>query len=62
MEAKTPLKIKIFMFGWCKQNAILSKDNLVRSKWQADDYCAFCSERVEHMFFRCAIWLDIFGV
>jgi hypothetical protein len=53
-KAKIPLKIKIFM--WLIQlNAILTKDNLAKRKWQGDKRCSFCNEEesIVHLFFDC---------
>lgn len=53
-KAKMPLKIKIFMW-LVQQNAILTKDNLLKRKWQGEGKCAFCieNETVQHLFFEC---------
>jgi len=50
-QAKIPLKIKIFM--WLLQNAILTKDNLTRKNWKGSEIYAFYTEKesVEHLFF-----------
>jgi hypothetical protein len=36
-------------------NAILTKDNLARRKWQGDKRCSFCNEEEStvHLFFEC---------
>jgi hypothetical protein len=36
-------------------NAILTKDNLARRKWQGDKRCSFCNEdeSIVHLFFDC---------
>jgi hypothetical protein len=55
-KAKIPLKIKIFM--WLMQHdAILTKDNLIKRKWQGDKSCRFCrmDESVTHLFFDCSL-------
>jgi hypothetical protein len=41
-KAKIPLKIKIFMW-LVMQNAILTKDNLLKRKWVGGPSCAFSS-------------------
>ena len=53
-QAKIPLKIKIFM--WLLQNAILTKDNLTRKNWKGSEIYAFYTEKesVEHLF----LWMD----
>jgi hypothetical protein len=55
-RAKIPLKIKLFM--WLVfQNAILTKDNLLRRGWSGDEKCMFCScdESITHLFFECSM-------
>lgn len=54
-KAKIPLKIKIFMW-LINQNAILTKDNLSRIKWQGDVRCKFfeANESIPHLFFECS--------
>ena len=55
-KAKLPLKIKIFM--WLTlQNAILTKDNLLKRKWKGNPACAFCQEEetVKHLMFDCPV-------
>lgn len=53
-KAKVPLKIKIYMW-LVLQDAILTKDNLIKRKWKGDTKCAFCPEKesVTHLFFEC---------
>jgi hypothetical protein len=36
-------------------NAILTKENLVKRKWQGDKRCSFCNkdENMIHLFFNC---------
>jgi hypothetical protein len=60
-KSKIPNKIKIFM--WLVVNdAILTKDNMIRRKWQGDPKCSFCSmnESAPHLLFQCniarAVW------
>jgi len=51
-KAKIPQKIKIFM--WLVHNkSILTRDNMVKRKWQGDPTCIFCSqlETCDHLFF-----------
>lgn len=55
-SAKVPLKIKFFM--WLIQhNAILTKDNLLKRKWQGDKRCCFHSgdENINNLFFDCSL-------
>lgn len=46
-------------------NAILTKDNLIKRKWIGSSICYFCNEEesVSHLFFQCgmarAVWVVI---
>jgi hypothetical protein len=53
-KSKLPPKIKVFMW-LINQNAILTKDNLMRRNWQGGLSCSFCNlnESINHMFFDC---------
>lgn len=53
-KAKIPLKVKIFLW-LVEQNAILTKDNLIKWKWKGSKTYAFCTENetVNHLFFDC---------
>jgi hypothetical protein len=55
-KAKIPLKIKVFMW-LMNQNAILTKDNMLKRNWQGDQHCKFCSEEenISHLFFDCTL-------
>lgn len=55
-RAKIPLKIKIFIW-LIQQNAILTKDNLIRRNWKGNKFCAFCNEEetISHLFFECVV-------
>ena len=61
-KAKIPYKIKIFMW-LAENNAILTKDNLIRRHWVGSP-CCFCheDESVDHLFFQCPIAKTIWGV
>jgi hypothetical protein len=51
-KGKIPEKIKIFL--WLMSNgAILTRDNLVKRKWQGDPSYVFCDkeETISHLFF-----------
>lgn len=39
------------------QNAIQTKDNLIKHNWNGSDLCAFYSEKetIQHLFFECPI-------
>ena len=62
-KAKIPYKVKIFT--WLpEKNAILTKDNLIRRKWQGNPSCVFCDqiESVDHLFFQCPVARCIWGM
>lgn len=53
-KGRIPPKIKIFL--WLLSNdAILTKENLKKRKWQGDPNCVFCDslETTDHLFFQC---------
>lgn len=60
--AKIPYKVKIFLW-LVENNAILTKDNLLKRKWTGDPSCYFCSspETVGHLLFQCPIAKIIWG-
>lgn len=62
-KAKIPLKIKIFIW-LVAQKAILTKENMVKRKWQGDPTCYFCNstESVDHLLFSCPIAKVVWGV
>jgi len=55
-KAKIPLKIKNFMW-LIYNNAILTKDNLIKRKWVGDERCSFCCEpeTISHLLFECTM-------
>jgi hypothetical protein len=55
-KAKIPYKIKNFMW-LVENNAILTKDNMIKRRWAGDPLCQFCNERetVNHLFFECIV-------
>ena len=55
-KGKAPQKVKIFMW-LMTNNAVLTKDNLIKRKWTGSPLCHFCdqNESVEHLFFTCSI-------
>ena len=63
-KAKIPYKLKIFTWLLEKKNAILTKDNLIRRKWQGNPSSVFCdqSESVDHLFFQCHVASCIWGM
>jgi hypothetical protein len=62
-KAKIPYKIKIF--GWLlENNAILTRDDMIKRKWTGDPSCLFCpqSESRMHLFFECPVARCIWGI
>lgn len=60
---KSKILAKIQIFLWLVlNNAILTKDNLVKRKWQGTPTCYFCNmnETTSHLLFQCnmakAVW------
>jgi hypothetical protein len=47
-----------------EQKAILTKNNMLKRKWQRDSGCYFCgdSETNDHLLFKCLIAKVIWGV
>jgi hypothetical protein len=45
-------------------DAILTKDNLRKRKWQGNPDCAFCDEEetIAHLFFQCPVAKVIWSV
>ena len=61
-KARIPYKIKIFLW-LLENNAILTKDNLIKRHWVGSPTCYFCqaNETVQHLFFQCPIAKVIWG-
>jgi hypothetical protein len=61
-KAKIPEKIKTSM--WLVEQAILTKDNMMKQNWQGDPMCYFCEglESIDHLFFECPTVKVIWGV
>ena len=55
-KAKISYKIKIFMW-LVENNAILTKDNMLKRHWVGSPTCHFCfeNETIEHLFFQCPV-------
>lgn len=55
-KGKIPPKIKIFLW-LVANNAILTKDNMIKRKWNGDPLCYFCQqhETVTHLLFTCPV-------
>jgi hypothetical protein len=62
-KSKIPAKIKIFL--WLVANeAILTKDNLLKRRWRGDPLCYFCHqpETTNHLLFTCSTAKVIWSV
>lgn len=63
-KSKIPEKIKIFLW-MALNNAILTKDNMIKRNWPGDPSCYFCSqpETVDHLLFQCStakvVWATV---
>jgi hypothetical protein len=62
-KAKIPEKIKKFMW-LVERQAILTKDNMVKRRWQVDPGCFFCGalESPNNLLFTCPIGKVVWGV
>jgi hypothetical protein len=62
-KAKIPEKIKIFLW-FILNNAILTKDNMVKRKWPGDPMCYFCQqdETTTHLLFQCSVAMDVWAI
>jgi hypothetical protein len=62
-KARLPEKIKIFIW-LLEQKAILTKDNMIKRKWQGAPDCYFCGEPedCDHLMFLCPIARVVWGV
>jgi hypothetical protein len=60
-KAKIPYKVKIFVW-LIENNAILSKDNMIRRGWVGNSSCQFCDieENISHLFSN-ALQVESFG-
>ena len=60
-KAKLPLKIKIWLW-LILHNAIATKDNMRKRKWEGNYSCRFCldDETIAHLFLKCpmAVFLE----
>jgi hypothetical protein len=62
-KSQIPYKIKIF--NWLlENNAILTKENMVKRNWDGNLSCVFCDqlETVEHLFFQCTVATCVWGI
>jgi hypothetical protein len=62
-KSKISTKIKTFMW-LIEQDAILTKDNMLKRKWHGDPNCYFCNspESMNHLFFECPVTKVTWGV
>lgn len=62
-KGKIPAKIKIFLL-LMTNDAILTKDNLLKRNWKGDPTCYFCNytEDISHLFFQCCVAKTIWAV
>ena len=62
-KGKIPAKIKIFLW-LVANNAILTRDNMIRRKWPGDPSCLFCDrdESVSHLLFQCSMAKAVWGI
>ena len=62
-KARIPYKIKNFLW-LVENNAILTKDNLLRRRWVDDPTCYLCleNETIQHLFFQCPVARIIWGI
>jgi hypothetical protein len=62
-KSKIPEKIKIFMW-LVAQGAILSKDNMIKRKWEGNPGCYFfgSAETVDHLLFTYPIAKVVWGI
>ena len=62
-KGKIPAKIKIFLW-MTLNNAILTKDNMIKRKWQGDQSCYFCNqtESANHLLFQCSVAKAVWAI
>ena len=63
-KGKIPKKNQIFLW-LMTNNAILTRDNSKKRKWQGDPNCVFFCDREEiisHLFFQCPVAKVIWGI
>lgn len=62
-KGNIPAKIKIFLW-LILNNAILTKDNMVKRKWQGDPSCYFCNphESANHLLFQCSVAKAVWAI
>lgn len=62
-KGKIRAKIKIFLW-MTLNNAILTKDNMIKRKWQGDPSCYFCyqPESANHLLFQCSVAKAVWAI
>ena len=62
-KGKILAKIKLFM-RLLMNDAILTKDNLLKRNWQGDPACYFCDdfENISHLFFQCHVAKSMWAI
>jgi len=62
-KGKIPAKIKIFLW-LVANNALLTRDNMIKRKWTGDPSCLFCecNESVSHLLFQCSLAKAVWAV
>ena len=62
-KGNIPPKVKIFVW-LMENNAILTKDILIRRGWVADPKCSFYdnNKSISHPFFECPVTKVIWGI
>jgi hypothetical protein len=62
-KGKIPAKIKIFLW-LVMNNAILTKNNMIRRNWSGDTSCYFCDleETIPHLLFQCSVVKAVWAI
>ena len=62
-KLKSPLKLKIFLW-YPRRGVLLTKDNLIKRKWQGNKNCCFCheDETIQHLYIDCRFALSVWSV
>jgi hypothetical protein len=55
-KIKVPLKIKVCMW-FLNKKVLLTKDNLIKRKWQGNEQCCFCDQKetIQHLLIQCPL-------
>lgn len=62
-KGKIPSEIKVFLW-LILNNAILTKDNLLKRNWSGSPTCYFCdcAENIQHLFFQCSTARSVWAI